>query len=272
MPSERFSLRYFQRGAPEQDSQRFRKRLASHVTTLCRSDVEYRLGKALEVELGVHIVDNSYPLSTFFERAELQDVLDGITEVYRWFRDRQEIDKAVAWHEFVARALKEQNLCYTLTPDGAVRYLVDEEFAANRSATLSALQRPELVGVLAAFEQAHRHLLALPQETKSAVRSMFEAVEIAVKLVLGPTASRLTRNLCKDHLARALAVGDATADAAMQDLCVSLGYWVDSAHYYRHGQGEHDEVAPTADFAVLFVANGAAFLRLIAARVPATKR
>jgi hypothetical protein len=55
----------------------------------------------------------------------------------------------------------------------------------------------------------------------------------------------------------------------LEDTFAELGSWVEAAHHYRHGQGEHEPVAPSEDTAVLILSTGSAYLRFLAQFVPA---
>src|SRR4030095_1592380 len=85
------------------------------------------------------------------------------------------------WKQFVARVLIEENLGYRLDPKCGVHYFVDEEFERNRVSTLGGLDDPKYTGVRDAYEAAYRHMDSDPPDSKAAVRSMFESLEILVR-------------------------------------------------------------------------------------------
>ena len=99
--------------------------------------------------------------------------------------------RAEDWKSFVSRALREENLGYTVDTQCGVHYFVDEEFERGRSATLAILQHTDYVAVRAAYDDAFRHIDADPPDTKASVRSLFESVEILVRRMID------TRNLNK---------------------------------------------------------------------------
>jgi hypothetical protein len=269
---DRFSQLYLERGEPTRDSVRFRHRLASffgeflseHYGFPCRLVFERETGTKVPMRgMGWHFPD-------VFKDAELRDMLDAITITFSVLLAKQNARLARQWREFVARAMREENVGYRVDELCVVHFHVDEEFERNRAATLGALEAPQFGGVRAAFEDAYRHLDAAPRETKAAARSMFEALEITAKLIV-PSADRLNRSLCVQKLKDACIVvaRDPTEQRVLGDLFTSLGYWVEAVHDYRHGQRVHEPVAPSDETAVLILSTGTAFLRHLAQSVPA---
>lgn len=271
---ERFSQLYLERGEPTKDSVRLRNRLAAFFDEKVDKQHGFACCQAYERETGVLVPRRAgyRVFAQVFTGADLRDALDAISIVYGVLEtERSPLSRG--WAVFVARALHEENVGYRVDGRCVVHYHVDEEFERNRAATVAALELPPLSGVRAAFEDAFRHLDAEPQDTKAAVRSMFEAVEITAKLIV-PGAERLNRSLCVQKLKDAcltVSQGDATEQEVASNLFTSLGHWVEAVHDYRHGQRSQERVAPSEEIAVLILSAGTAYLRqlaIYAARMP----
>ena len=115
----KFSLRYLAGGPPTKESQRFRNRLGSYIRSRFSKDHDAPvLREFLEVEVGVKLPyasSSAERMALLFENGELRDVLDAITLVYAWLEKKWK-DHQVS-KDFVARALKEENVGYTLDKD-----------------------------------------------------------------------------------------------------------------------------------------------------------
>jgi hypothetical protein len=212
-------------------------------------------------------------LERIFTELPLGPFLDVITLVYRYFSTRSDkgdfaysIDRghAARWKDFVARALIEEHVGYTLDQLCGVHYLIDSEFQYNRSATLRGLGDARYGAVLAAFETAHDYLDPSRLDTKAAVRSMFEALEIQTKLMV--TTNNLNRSCAQNalkNLALAALDGDPVAQKVVDATFMSFGVWIDGIHMYRHGQGTTEPVAPPIELAVHILSLGSSYLRLL---------
>jgi hypothetical protein len=207
-------------------------------------------------------MNSGYSLSKFFKKNELRDILDSITLTYQTVRDSGWKQSAEQWKSFVARNLKEENLGYRLDANGGVHYFVDEEFERNRYSTLSVLEESRYIAVRSAYEDAYRHLDNNPVDTKAAVRSIFESIEILVKQMVE------TKNLNKWIVENTLKEkclspykNDKTAIRVASQMFDGFARWVDGLHNYRHGQGEEQPVAPTEGLTVYILSSGSAFLR-----------
>lgn len=264
----RFSQIYLNRGGPTKDSTRFRNRLSAFFSQELFGRYNTPCKSAYEVETGdtVPWVAGSQYFQKVFEKAEVRDVLDAVTLTYRVLHKHLDKSAAAKWREFVIRALQEENLGYRLDNNCVVHFHVDEEFERNRAAALAVIELPEFGAVRSAFEDAYRYLDSERQDTKAAVRSIFEALEVLTKLVV-PGTQRLTKNICIQQLRNAcLAVcdGDTVEQEVLADLFTSFGYWVEAVHHYRHGQLAHEQVAPSEETAIFILSAGTTFLRQIA--------
>ena len=273
---ELFVRLYLERGAPAQDSPFFRNRLDAYLQANHSKDYA-ELSTYLKQEAGLVIASSYldklgvfYNFSEFFTKTRTEFVLSAVTLIWRflhnqyrqWTKTAWTYPQADAWHAFVARALREENMAYSLDGQCEVHYFVDEEFERNRVSALKTLEAPRYAGVRAAFEAAHNYLDTQPPDTKASVRSTFEAIEILARL-RDPQSKNLNKWLVENKL-KALALSntsDATETDTIGKVFDGLAQWVDGLHNYRHGQGVQQPVAPSLTLAVYVISSGAAALR-----------
>lgn len=284
---QRFSLIYLRDGQPATDSPRLRKRLARQLEELCGDwQSQSRFGRHFVTETGAQVSHNAgtYYTNSIFDQGELRDVLDAITVFYGWLKQQHDEErekyrairygispraKHTEWSQFVARALREENVGYRLDEACGVHYFVDEDFERGRLATLVGLGSPLLANARQAYEDAFRHLDSTPRDTKAAVRSVFEAAEILAKQIV-PVAQRLNGKIIEGELrTKCIAAlgGDATEQKALASVFDSFGEWVTAMHLYRHGQAGDEPVAPSEELAVHAISTGSAYIRLLATTV-----
>jgi hypothetical protein len=122
-----------------------------------------------------------------------------------------------------------------------------------------------LKAALVSYEHCLEALSRTPPEAKSAVRSMFEAVEIVFKTMC-PGPSRIGDAEIKAHLIPKLdsIYPETTARQAATKLARSLAEWVNGAHFYRHGQTGKEPVEPPIEIATVLISEGSSFLRWLA--------
>jgi hypothetical protein len=261
----RFSLVYLSRGAPACDSQRFRNRLAAYYWQHLHETGAGGILQTLQKEAGIeipYILNFGHSISDLFKKGELRDVLDSITLMYQFLMGTRWKADAAAWKSFVRRTLREENVGYSVDDQGGVHYFADEEFERNRESTVAVLDHPRYTGVRAAFDDAYRHMDSDPRDTKASVRSIFESLEILVKLMVE------TRNLNKWILENTLKEkclvlynADPVGKKVTAELFDSMGRWVDAGHNYRHGQTADEPVAPDEQLAVHILSTGSSYLR-----------
>lgn len=262
---KRFSLVYLDRTAPVRDSIRFRNRLAAYYGEHLYKNHDSNIMKEIRRETGSEIPyfsNSGYSVSEFFKQNEQRDILDSVTLIYRTLSDSAYKQRAEHWKSFVSRTFKEENLGYKLDAHGGVHYYVDEEFERNRYSTLSVLKDSQYTSVRTAYEDAYRHLDNNPIDSKAAVRSIFESLEILVKQMVD------TKNLNKwvvENTLKEICLSpyenDKTATKVVAEMFDGFAHWVDALHNYRHGQGEEQPVAPTEGIAIYVLSSGSAFLR-----------
>ena len=264
-----FTQLYVDRSTPLNDSAVFRQRLAHHLTQLPHDYREY-LGDFLSPETGLwpSSISSSMVTGTFRD-ASVTRLLNLITLIWRGLAqyDRRKsyaTKRAQIWMDFTARALKEENLKYRLDEQCGVHHLIDEHFEQNRESMLRGLSAAKYKSVRKSFEEAYDHLSKPPTDTKAAVRSMFEAVEIQArqmtgaqnlfaKLVTGPLLNLATERFGSDEV----------AITVTRKMFESFADWVDGVHFYRHGQNTIEPVAPPEGLAVHVLSTGTSFLRLL---------
>jgi len=281
---EVFARLYLERGAPVQDSLFFRNRLEAYLVANHFKDYG-ELSNYLKQESGLVVAASYlekshsffYNFPEFFAKTRIELVLGAITLIWRFLRNKYVnrtktgttgnpdglvYPKAEAWHGFVARALREENMAYSLDEKCGVHYFVDEEFERNRVSVVKCLEAPRYSGVRAAFEATHGYLDAQPSDTKASVRAAFEAIEILARL-MEPQSKNLNKWLVENKL-KALALSsttDATEADTIGKVFDGLALLIDGLHNYRHGQGVQQPVAPSLTFSVYVISVAAAALR-----------
>lgn len=268
---ELFSRTYLRTGVPTQDSMRFRNRLYGQMQlNHSRDSSWYEVAQALRQSGGLDIQGSFGGFRTFLLQSPIQDILDFVTLYWRRAGGDTAYDsRPEKWRSFVSTALKEENLGYRLDGKCGVHYFVDEEFERNRVSALSALDAPPLRAARTALEEAHRYLDPGSRDTKTSVRSAFEALEIVVRLMF-PEQKNLNKWLVENKL-KPLAVGaakDETEAKAVSLTFDGLAQMIDGLHIYRHGQPVVEPAAPTLDFAVFTLSSIAAALRWIVVLAP----
>jgi len=171
-------------------------------------------------------------------------------------------DKHDKWKDFVSKVLREENLGYILDKKGGVHFYIDEEFERNRFSTLLMIDKQKYVAVRSAYEDAYRHFDSNPIDTKAAVRSLFESLEILVKQMV--VAQNLNKRIVENDLKnKCLQIynGDETAKLAVSAMFDSFALWVNGIHLYRHGQDDAQPVRPPIDLAIYIMSSGSSFLR-----------
>lgn len=265
---DRFSLLYLERGEPTRDSERFRNRLAAYYEETITGEPNYQVVMAFKRETGASVPQNfnGFLFGEVFRRAEIRDVLDAVTIIYRVLQQLRFSAASQQWRNFVARVMLETNIGYSVDAGGIVHFRVDEEFERNRIAAVAVLEGSQFRASRAALDDAYRHLDGDPADTKASVRSMFESLEILAKQIV-PGAKNLNGWLVRNTLQQrcTAAIGyDTTEGKPIAETFNGMAAWVDGLHLYRHGQASSDPVAPSLDTAVLILSTGTAYLRQIA--------
>ena len=263
---KRFSQVYLDKGKPLTDSMRMRNRLSAIYWDLL-SSYEDIIVKIIHEETGAEVPFGfkSYNFQAFIKECAIRDLLDSITLIFQCVEHHAPSAVAERWFEFVTRVFKEENMGYRLDKKGGVHFYIDEEFERNRSSLIAGLgTRP---AVKEAFERSYSFLDQDPPDTASAVRSIFEALEILYKhIIVSEGKDRLNsqgvQKKLKPKLKQSLVSNQVESEAA-DHLLDGLCDWIDAGHMYRHGQRVKEPLRPTLDFAVLFISQGASYIRYL---------
>ncbi len=257
----RFSHVYLERGAPQSDSRRMRRRLSAYLYQHSRSIDLDLLEQWIELETGAEVGT----ISGFYAEANTSDVLDSITLCRQFLGGQRTSIEAAQWLGFVQRVFDEVNLGYRIDEEGGVHYSVDEEYERNRSATVAGLGDARYAAAAAEFEDAYTKMNHDPPDTVGAVRSIFASIETLSKLIVGD--AKITRlgpteveKYLKPMAAAAYQNDPVAGDVANQTLN-GFKAWTIAAQPYRHGQETEDPAPPPVELAVVILGAGAAFLR-----------
>ena len=271
---ELFSRIYIPKGNPLPDSPRFRLRIGSHawgriysLSQYSNSDPIYKFAKLVKEELGVQVplegvsLNAQWNIQGFFQKAEIRDVLDGISLVTRLLE--RERSNTRHWLDFVGRVFVEENLHYRLDDLGGVHHLVDREFERNKNAVLSCLGG-KFSAVESSLDSAFSRLGREPLDTKAAVREIFDAAESLVKTITDSgqvLTERFVEVNIKPMVQRAYGKIDSATHSAAERSLLGFSQWVQAAHPYRHGQKDSKAIEPPLEIAVLLMSQGASYIR-----------
>lgn len=261
-----FIYRYMDRSQPRKDSERFRRRVAAGFIET--DAIRTSLAKELLLRAGIELPRNQWNGHLLWDQFLITGNLDEVLTAIEVSIQAALLGPYAFWarrfRSHVELAMREEGLGLRIDEQGLIHYAVDEEFEVARMATLAGLSHPSLGAARSAYEDAFRHLDARPADTKAALRSMFEALEILAKQV--SNYEKLNAAVCKKSLKdRATNVlgGDAVQRRVLAGLFDAFAQWVDAMHSYRHGQPDNFE-RPTEEFTVFALSTGSAYLRLLA--------
>lgn len=281
---ELFSRLYMERDVSMQDSIIFRNRLDAFLLANHHKDYS-GIRSFLRQESGAIVPTNYlktldstfFNFNEFFTKSEVFQLLNSITLIWRYLRNTYpektlsnlssispatKFPKAEAWHNFVLRALREENMAYTIDEMCGVHFVIDEEFERNRVSALRCLEASRYKGVRVAYEAAHGYLDLQPPDFKASVRSAFEALEILARLI-DPGSKNLNKWMVENKL-KPIAISFASEPTEVEvvsKLFDALALTVDSLHHYRHGQGVEQPIAPSPAVAVYVISQVSAALR-----------
>lgn len=271
-PGEYFSLVYLTPPEPQDDSLRFRERIAAYCdrklsgTAVTDAAHDLRIDRGIDLRAG----DMGYVLfGDFFKTANLHDVFDGITALFRAIqRDELAEEDAQNWREFVQIAMDGENLNYRVDKAGGVHYRVDEEFERGRAATIGILGDARYAAVAAEVGRAYERLAEKPRATNDAIWSMFKALETLTKLMVGEAKITRLGDKAVDKglkpIVESAYAEDTSECKAASALLAGLKGWVTAGHQYRHGQERENPREAPLEFAVAMLSSGASYLRWLA--------
>jgi hypothetical protein len=257
-----FRINYLRPQERLADSIRARRRLAAFFDADSGSKTAFVNMVARELGLEYPWIGSGYYHSDFWVKAELGDFLSAIT-IWRKLSPYPE-----RWISAARRVFQEENLHYSIDDEGGVHFLVDVEFSATAQSAIEGLGQVKFTAARDALESGLKALGATSQSGKGLIRGVFEAVESAFLVVIGPeNANRLNAQAIDRHL-RPLLIkrysGFPAADEKVARTLGTLSAWVNEAHPYRHGAPFDQIHEAPLEIAISSASIGMAFLRLLA--------
>lgn len=273
----RYSQVHLQRGDPVPDSVRLRRRVSAFVKNqlsdhgaVCWQALEQRLGATSSQGHYHYKVEDFVLNSNFIDFADSISVLyDALREEFRKQRYSSIERIANDWLKFCQGAFTEENVAYDIDGAGLVRPKVDVEFQNSVSSTIAGLSDPRHAAVRHAVDSAISKISNLRPDRKGALRDVFEAFEILLKVEFGNKVPRLNKNVIIQVLKPVMLDGltDETEKKAVECLCGGIVNWVDACHFYRHGQEAHEPTDPSLLTIVLIVSQGLSFIRWVVSQL-----
>jgi len=260
---ELFSRVYLEKSSPTQDSLRFRKRLGHYLQSM--TTASYAVSEiAKETGEKVASYGGGFYWDKFTRDVQLRDLLDSITIIYRVVsRSVVNNHQAEPFREFVERALREENLGYSVDARGGVHFFVDEQFERSRVSLIAGLHAPRYAGIAAAIEESHRALAGAEPDTLEAVRRAFDAVENLFKLMFA--VPRLGSSEIGAKLKPSLpALFPGRAGDASKLIADAMSAWVNACHQYRHAPSDEQPAPPPLSLALTLIGSASDYLRWLA--------
>ncbi len=263
---KRFSQIYLEKGIPLKDSRRMRNRISAYYWDALERDSS-SLVQLIHKETGAKVPYSmgGYMLTEFFEECEVRDLLDSVTLIYKYYKQRNNQQRADNWVQFASRVFKEENVGYRIDNQGGVHFFIDEEFENNKLSTIASLSHHP--AVLETFEQSYDYLDQDPPHHASAIRSMFEAIEILYKHIIDAERKERLNSIGVQKNLKSLSqqklAGKPVELAASDHMLDGLCDWIDAGHMYRHGQKIEEVEEPSIEFTVLFISQGATYIRYL---------
>jgi uncharacterized protein (DUF2267 family) len=258
------------------DSHEARIRISSYLKSHLSAKSEKVVQAFMERELGIIIknkkIDFPYTKSIpdiqrFVSESDVTTLMNFLSIVRGVFhREYEGEEKAREWCIFVERVFREEGMAYTMDSEGMVHPYVDAEFAEHRALTLKGLEGRRYTSVRELYDKAYEALRADRQDTRTAVREMFAALECLARLMV-PKLDRLNESAVNHNIAPLCRerVTEPHAREFTNAMLRALREWVTAHHQYRHEPGVEEPVPPSQDMAVLSLSTGSGFLRFLAA-------
>ncbi len=271
-----FTQVYRQKAEKIRESDRFKRRIAGYLSALENYSAS-DLRNFLRIESGhtVPIRVTYLDWDTYFNSLPFEEILDQLTLIGRHFV-REDAQKGSGrsyssslfedWRKFISRAIEEENLSYSVDSKCGLHYSVDEHFSAERQAIILGLSASRYRAVRTAIEDCFRHFEGQPQDLKAAYRSIFEAVEILIKIMF-PKESSLNSAAIKNSITPAVNrfySDDPIAVRFSAQMVQALEAWVNAVHVYRHGQKSHEPISAPIELATAALSSGVSFIRWLA--------
>jgi hypothetical protein len=262
---QRYSQIYLKEEIPQEDSMRMRNRIATYFEAHLIQPNE-QIARAVRMTTGA-VVHRYFP--TFIRESELRDFLDTITIIFNFLTspDMFRSDfRAANWHTFVSTVFTEEHLSYRLDKEGVVHYHPDEEYERSRMATVAGLASQP--AVLEAFEKSYSFLDLEAPDTSSSIRAIFESLEILYKHITNSEGrERLNSHGIQSKIKPLIQNGlseNPTELKATDHMLDGVCDWIEAGHMYRHGQKVDETEAPSLEYTIMYISQGASYLRFLA--------
>ena len=266
-----YSRAYLEKGNSAQDSARMRVRLCAAFTAYnpIKEALPEQVRRALGRQFPYGIA--GYDFNSWFEKAELRDLLDTITlcigtlKLSRHYADPHNGDRLILE---VERIFREENVAFTIDERGGVHPQVDTDYQRLRTTTLMGLAAPRYAAVREAYDKVRTDLNGNQPDYKSAIRNAFDAAETIFKLMAGKKYPRLGASEARDFLKPAiekLYANDIAAAQGSLKLLNAFCSWVDAAHFYRHAQGTEEPRSVPMELGISLTDSAASYLRWLCA-------
>jgi hypothetical protein len=162
----RFSQLYLERGTPLRDSERMRTRLHGFFQDYLKPSMDERaLAALVRREIGIivesYVYDDGYNWSKFFVKAQIRDVLDGVSLIRHELVRTGQRNLASNWCLAAERVMREENLGYRVDAAGVVHLYVDKEFDRNRVAAIGSLVSRAMRGLARGLKRLTRRMIAI---------------------------------------------------------------------------------------------------------------
>jgi len=270
-----YSRAYVERGDPTSDSKKARVRLGAYLDRVKGGAAYFK--DYFKMEGGYSVPTHlSNSLEKHFVNAPLLEVLDLISLAYQCLRSGEEFERRrygapsfvsytadKDYVKFVRNVLVEENLSYSIDNDGFVHPLVDKEFADSGASLLRGLAKEP--AIKKEIEHCYSELAKIVPRYKTAVRAIFEAVEILTKRMA--KTDKLDSAIVRKELTKIVVdklSTNATSKNAYVKIMIGFASWVDGVHFYWHGQSDEDHpIDIPEELAITLVSTGASFLRLL---------
>lgn len=267
---QRFSHVYLRDVGLANDSARMRRRIGSVYDTAfsSHSDIDVKLGRHLERELGIEVVSfgtmSSYVYWVdFFVEADLRDVLDALTLTYVVAPQYIGGQRRDGLWSNISRILEEERVGYQADPAGGIHPKLDAAFEYARVSLVAGLEGAKFEAARKHLEDVENCLLETPIDGRRAIRSIFDVVENIVKQEFrGETHlnSKLIANKLRPQV-EARYSGNPLERQANGKIVDGFKSWVEAVHFYRHEAGKPEPTQPSDATAIGLVSQGFSFAR-----------
>ncbi|MBX2833707.1 MAG: hypothetical protein KTR28_01915 [Micavibrio sp.] len=231
--------------------------------------IDHLIYQQLEQELGIKISTSSssfgivFYTEQFLLNCELADFLDSLTIIYFCSKLLGK-DTSKKWLDFVERVFREQGTEYSIDSEGDVYPYIDSEFSNSHHSTLISLDKQRYEQAKSIYLSAYSALRADKQNTRTAIKDIFESLETVSKLI-DSKIQRLGNKEVSYNLTNICAakIQDEDEKTFIKEILKGFAKWVDAHHIYRHGQAKEQLTPPSLDSAILSLSIGSAYLRYL---------